>query len=145
MADFDFDQVLNLEEEYYNEGFKEGQEFSTKEQYIEGKEYGYQTGFQRFVMVGYMKGLLESWRELENPSSSLENHLNQLESLINTIQLTNGDEEVAIYEKNISKARNKLRVIATLTKDSDKVNKLDELVKNVGGSLQVSENVDDMW
>lgn len=145
MADFDFDQVLNLEEEYYNEGFKEGQEFSTQEQYIEGKEYGYQTGFQRFVMVGYMKGLLESWRKLENQPSSLEGHLNQLESLINTIQLTNGDEEVAIYEKNISKARNKLRVIATLTKDQDKVNKLDDLVKNVGGSLQVSENVDDMW
>ena len=48
MSDFDIDEVLNLEEEQYNLGFKEGQEHSTKEQYLEGKQYGYQTGFQRF-------------------------------------------------------------------------------------------------
>ena len=48
MSDIDIDNVLNLEEEQYELGFKEGQIQGTKDQYLEGKEYGYQTGFQRF-------------------------------------------------------------------------------------------------
>ena len=47
--------------------------------------------------------------------------------------------------KNIKKARNKLRVIASITKETWKIDSLDNLVKEVGGTLQVSENPDDMW
>lgn len=139
------DEVLNLEEQYYNEGFNEGQEFSTKEQYIEGKEYGYQTGFQRFIIIGYMKGLLEDWDLQENLSSSVQSHIEQLRKLVNDIPMTNGDEEVAIYEKSLNKARNKLRVITTLTKEQNKITNLDNLVNEIAGKLQVSENIDDMW
>lgn len=45
----------------------------------------------------------------------------------------------------IKKARNKLRVIANITKESLKIDNLDNLVKEVGGSLQVSEDQEDMW
>lgn len=78
-------------------------------------------------------------------SALVANHLKQLEALIKDIPITNGDEEVAHYEKSVAKARNKLRVIATLVKETSKIAKLDELIKEVGGQLQVSENVDDMW
>lgn len=61
MADLDIDEVLNLEEEQYSIGYKEGQEQATKEQYLEGKQYGYQTGFQRFLIVGIVKGLAQDW------------------------------------------------------------------------------------
>ncbi|RCK58850.1 hypothetical protein Cantr_09151 [Candida viswanathii] len=148
MSDLDLDDVLNLEEEQYNLGFKEGQEQATKEQYLEGKQYGYQTGFQRFLIVGYMKGLVEYWLEnIDNygSSKSLQNHLNQLQDLLSDIPLSNGDEEVEKYEKNIKKARNKLRVVANITKESWKIENLDNLVKEVGGTLQVSENQEDMW
>lgn len=57
----DTDEVLNVEEEYYQKGFREGQEQSTRQQEMEGKEYGYQTGFQRFLIVGYIDGLVEHW------------------------------------------------------------------------------------
>ncbi|EER35964.1 conserved hypothetical protein [Candida tropicalis MYA-3404] len=148
MSDFDIDEVLNLEEEQYNLGFKEGQEHSTKEQYLEGKQYGYQTGFQRFLIVGYIQGLVGEWLDnLDNynASKSLQGHINQLSELITDIPLTNGDEEVEKYEKNIKKARNKLRVIANITKENWRIENLDNLVKEVGGTLQVSENQDDMW
>lgn len=148
MSDFDIDEVLNLEEEQYHLGFKEGQEQATKEQYLEGKQYGYQTGFQRFLIVGYIQGLVGEWLDnLDNYSSSksLQSHINQLNDLIADIPLTNGDEEVEKYEKNIKKARNKLRVIANITKENWKIENLDNLVKEVGGTLQVSENQDDMW
>ncbi|ABN65012.2 predicted protein [Scheffersomyces stipitis CBS 6054] len=144
----DTDEVLNVEEEYYQKGFREGQEQSTRQQEMEGKEYGYQTGFQRFLIVGYIDGLVEHWsRNIQTyeASASVANHLKQLEALIKDIPITNGDEEVAHYEKSVAKARNKLRVIATLVKETSKIAKLDELIKEVGGQLQVSENVDDMW
>lgn len=145
--EIDSDLVLNLEEEYYTKGYKEGQEESTKQQYKEGKEYGYQTGFQRFLVVGYIQGLVEDWEAHSDnyDIKSLPGHISQLKKLIDDIPLTNGDDEVAMFETRVNKARNKLRVVATLTKETWKINKLDDLIKEIGGLLQVSENVDEMW
>lgn len=146
MADIelDVDEVLNLEEEYYQKGFLEGQEHSTREQYIEGKEYGYQTGFQRALIVGYIQGLMEYWKENKD-LNNVDGHMTQLREIVEGIPVTNGESEVAEFEKRINKARNKIRVIATILKESSKVSKLDELMKEMGGTLQVSENVDEMW
>lgn len=146
--DSNMDQLLNLEEQYYHEGYKEGQEESTRLQYIEGKEFGYQTGFQRFLVVGYIKGLIEYWEShIEDyaSSKSIVNHISLIKPVISTIPLSNNDSDVAIYEKSITKIRNKVRLIGTLSKELFKVNQLDDIIKQVGGSLQVSENVDDMW
>lgn len=144
MDDLTLDGALDLEENYYNEGFSEGHERSAKEQYLEGKAYGLQTGFQRFLIVGYIRGLLEEWNKLP-ADNKISSHLSQLKDLIEDIPLSNGDEEVAQYEKVVSKARNKIRVIASLTHTSDKLSKLDDLIKLVGGSMHVSENVENMW
>ncbi|KAF3986408.1 hypothetical protein FT663_04892 [Candidozyma haemuli var. vulneris] len=143
MTDITLDGVLDLEEKYYEEGYSEGQERSVKDNHLEGKAYGLQTGFQRFLVVGYIQGLIELWET--NESTSVQNHLSQLKELIKGIPFTNGDKEVEQYESAIGKARNKVRVLGTITKTSEKVAKLDNLLKEVGGSLQVSENVDEMW
>ena len=102
MSDIDIDNVLNLEEEQYELGFKEGQIQGTKDQYLEGKEYGYQTGFQRFLIIGYIQELMKFWLshiDQYNNSSSLRNHLNNLEDIMAQISITNGDKEVEDYEK----------------------------------------------
>lgn len=143
MADITLDGVLDLEEQYYENGFTEGQENSVRENHLEGKAYGLQTGFQRFLVVGYIQGLIEVWDK--DKSKAVQNHLNQLKELVNDIPNTNGDKEVEQYEQAISKARNKVRVLGTITKTSEKVARLDNILKEVGGQLQVSENVDDMW
>ncbi|KAK6204769.1 uncharacterized protein RJT21DRAFT_111327 [Scheffersomyces amazonensis] len=143
----DSEEILNLENQYYNEGFKEGQSHATKQQYLEGKEYGYQTGFQRFLIIGYIQGLVDEWKKNINIEqySSIRNHIDQLDKLLSDIPITNGDEQVAQFEIKLTKARNKLRVIVTIVKESWKVDKLDELVKELGGELHVSENVEEMW
>ncbi|EGW34104.1 uncharacterized protein SPAPADRAFT_59524 [Spathaspora passalidarum NRRL Y-27907] len=151
MTDFNIDseEILNPEEESYKSGYKEGQDQSTNEQYIEGKQYGLQTGFQRFLVVGYIQGLVDQWRkrlsQYEGNITSLESHLRQLEELIDGIPSGNSDAEVAEYETRLTKARNKVRVISTLTKDNSNINSLDDLIKSVGGQLSTSENVDEMW
>lgn len=143
MADITLDGVLDLEEKYYEEGYTEGQEKSVKDNHLEGKAYGLQTGFQRFLVVGYIQGLIEIWSK--DDSKAVQNHLKQLKELVSDIPTTNGDKEVELYEQAIGKARNKVRVLGTITKTSEKVAKLDSLLKEVGGQLQVSENLDDMW
>ncbi|CCG23394.1 hypothetical protein CORT_0D05550 [Candida orthopsilosis Co 90-125] len=147
--DIDTDEVLNLEQEQYQIGYQEGVEESAKQQYLEGKQFGYQTGFQRFLIVGYIKGLIEEWEgHIDNYSDSksvLSNHLQQLKSYVDNISVNNDETSVAQFELQLKKARNKLRVICQLVKESWKINNLDTLVEQVVGSMQVSENVDEMW
>lgn len=143
MDDLTLDGVLDLEESFYEKGFHEGHEHSSKEQFFEGKIYGLQTGFQRFIVVGYLQGLLEEWSENETPL--LKTHLEQLRKFLSDISASNDDQAVAQYEKSLTSARNKARVIAAVTKTTDKISRLDGLIKDVAGNLQVSEDLNDMW
>ncbi|CCE88991.1 Piso0_001786 [Millerozyma farinosa CBS 7064] len=148
---YDIENVLDLEDEYYDEGYKEGQDVSVQEQYLEGMEYGYQTGMQRFLIVGYMKGLIDYWKshlsQYEQVVSlkTLENHLNQAENVLENISMANTEDAVREYEKAVLKTKNKIRVIASICKEQWKINDIDDFVKEVGGQLQASENLDDMW
>lgn len=146
--DGNIDLLLHLEQDYYEEGYREGQEESTRLQLMEGKEYGYQTGFQRFLVVGYIKGLVEYWEshiDSYGSSKAMSSHITQVKNAIDQIPKGNNESDVALYETSINKIRNKVRVIGTMTKELAKISQLDELIKEVGGTLQVSENVDDMW
>ncbi|ODV80116.1 DUF1715-domain-containing protein [Suhomyces tanzawaensis NRRL Y-17324] len=145
--DIDGDDILNLEEEYYQKGFEEGQSDASKEQLREGKEYGYQTGFQRYLIIGYIQGLVEVWEKnlLSYELKMLANHLVQLKTIIDDVPITNEASDVEEFEKRVNKARNKVRVVCTTLKESWKLQGLDKMIIEVGGKLQVSENADEMW
>lgn len=147
--DIETDEILNLEQEQYQIGYQEGVEQSAKEQYLEGKQFGYQTGFQRFLIVGYIRGLVEDWEshisEYGSIESTLRNHLKQLKNCLDGLLMINDEDSVAQFEIQLKKVRNKLRVICQLNKESWKINDLDKLVEQVGGSMQVSEDVVEMW
>lgn len=159
--EIDSDEVLNLEQQQYQIGYQEGVEQSAKEQYLEGKQFGYQTGFQRFLIVGYIHGLIEKWEDNmseyggdgveKKKLEAIQGHLQQLKSYVDIsngddgLLLNNDEKSVAQFEVQLKKARNKLRVICQLCKESWKINEVDKLIETVGGTMQVSENVDDMW
>ncbi|GME74001.1 unnamed protein product [Ambrosiozyma monospora] len=56
---FDLDKLINLEEQYYEDGYKEGQLEGIRKQFQEGKELGIQTGFQRFIIIGQLRVLVK--------------------------------------------------------------------------------------
>ncbi|WLF78896.1 hypothetical protein PVL30_002643 [Lodderomyces elongisporus] len=148
--DIDFDDILNPEDEYYQQGYKEGQEQSARQQLHEGKQFGYQTGYQRFLIVGYIQQLVDDWErsgagDKYDNWTQLQMHISSLRDLIGGIKTSNEDDDVAVYESNLKKARNKLRVIVGMTREFWKINTLDKIVEEVGGTLQVSENLDEMW
>jgi hypothetical protein len=145
--DLDTDEVLNPELAHYHLGYEEGIQESSHQQLLEGREYGYQTGFQRFIIIGYIDGIVKHWRANANKydSKTLVGHLDQLQDFVRGISFSNDEEDVKNYETLLSKARNKVRLIANLVKESDKINKLDELVQEVGGNIHISENLEEMW
>ncbi|ODQ80366.1 hypothetical protein BABINDRAFT_35836 [Babjeviella inositovora NRRL Y-12698] len=149
-AEFDFDQILNLEEGFYQQGFDEGQSESTKKQYIEGKEFGYQTAYQRFIIIGYVKGLLktipQTHASLCSSNKALSLTLLQLTKLVGEVRPDNSDVSVAIFETNIVKIRNKCRVLNGLLKhQGDLVKEIDALVGEISGQIKTSESADNMW
>lgn len=146
--DIDTYEVLNLEEQSYNTGYAEGREKGIKEQYLEGKAFGYQTAFQRYLIVGYILGLARSWeadKEKYSHINGFEKHVKQLSEYVDEIPTGNEEKLVEEFDKRLNKARNKLRVLTTLTKEGWKTNNLDDLIKEVGGQMQVSERDDEMW
>lgn len=144
MADINLDAALEVENVIYLKGYQEGVDAASNEQFLEGKIYGLQTGFQRFLIVGYIEELLHQWM-LQDTQGRIKTHLDQASALIASITNENDDSLVAVYEKAVAALRNKVRVIAGITKTTDKIAGLDKLVQEVGGTMAVASNSDEMW
>ncbi|KAF2430711.1 DUF1715-domain-containing protein [Tothia fuscella] len=67
-----FDSVLNLEDEYYEEGYKQGVEDGAKAGRIEGRLFGLEKGFEKYVEMGKLNGKACVWaaRMPSNPYSA---------------------------------------------------------------------------
>lgn len=61
MADDPLDGVLNLEEQFYQEGFKQGSEDGIKAGRIEGRSFGIERGFEKFQESGRLHGKAIIW------------------------------------------------------------------------------------
>ncbi|CCC66627.1 hypothetical protein NCAS_0A00670 [Naumovozyma castellii] len=106
-----FDNLLNLEEQFYEEGWEEGHNENLKNNFLEGKQFGLQVGFQRFVLLGQMTGFCDVLDSLELGNQNLEKNVESIRSLIKTVGLSNKDEDVENLEKILVKLKNKFRTI----------------------------------
>ncbi|CCK70724.1 ribosome biosynthesis protein LTO1 KNAG_0F00550 [Huiozyma naganishii CBS 8797] len=107
----EFDELLNLEEKFYQEGLEEGQNENLKNNFLEGKQFGLQVGFQRYVLLGQMLGLCGMFESLELGNAMLDKNINTIRSLICTIEMNNDEENVENLEKVLVKLKNKFRTI----------------------------------
>lgn len=142
--DLDLELVLDLEDDAYQRGFVEGQAELRRENLIEGKQYGYQTGYQRFVLVGYLQALVEEWTKADTENKATS-HIAKLKLLLDEITVENTEESAQLYEDNIRKARNKARVIALLLNDTGAVSDIDDMLKEVCGEISLQTDPNDMW
>ncbi|CDR47448.1 CYFA0S32e00430g1_1 [Cyberlindnera fabianii] len=150
----DLDDVLNLEEQFYQEGFREGQAESTKKSYIEGKEYGLQFGFQKFVLMGEVNAIVELLANGlvgEPLSSQAESNLSQMRELLDQIKMDNESENVLESQRIMIKVKNKLRVLSNLIKKQVTLNQLNDMANHVSGvekektQANIALNDDGMW
>ncbi|KAH3660169.1 hypothetical protein OGAPHI_007374 [Ogataea philodendri] len=161
--DIDFDSVLNLESQYYHEGFLEGQLEGAKQQFVEGKQLGIQTGFQRFLVIGYYKKLVALWitqtkQKLQQGVTTDDSgkprdyekilkSLTDLQMLIDTLfenglaRTTNSDMDIQTYESVSKRVRAKLRSLLPIFNQN--YNAIEDLSLKIGGSVQTEQQ--DEW
>ncbi|SCV03165.1 LANO_0G02542g1_1 [Lachancea nothofagi CBS 11611] len=106
----DYDETVNLEEQFYQVGFEEGRRENLEHNLIEGKQYGLQVGFQRFLFLGLVQGVCNSLKALKL-SPSIEKNVNLMLELIDEIPMGNENASVEIYERNMVKLKNKFRLL----------------------------------
>ena len=56
-----FDAILNLEDQYYQEGFQAGVEDGSRAGLIEGRIFGLEKGFEKFLEMGKLNGRARVW------------------------------------------------------------------------------------
>ena len=61
VADDPFEDVLNLEEQFYQAGYKQGQADGVRAGRTEGRQLGLEKGFQKFVESGRLCGRAVVW------------------------------------------------------------------------------------
>ncbi|KAK3327134.1 hypothetical protein B0T19DRAFT_484300 [Cercophora scortea] len=61
MADDPFGDILNLEDQFYEEGYRQGQEDGVKAGRSEGRQLGLEQGFQKFAESGRLYGRAIVW------------------------------------------------------------------------------------
>lgn len=137
---------------FFQEGFEEGQAESTKKSYLEGKEFGIQTGFQKFIFIGYLESLI-GLIKLSEVDDQLSSHLNQLSELLSKIKIDNEYGSVISNEKLLVKIRNKVRIITNLLPSKKVLNlqSIDQLILKINGLEVITEpsvanlNDESMW
>ncbi|KAI9706277.1 MAG: hypothetical protein M1820_004852 [Bogoriella megaspora] len=132
-----FDSLLELEDNFYQEGYKLGVEDGSRAGRVEGRLLGLEKGFEKYVTMGQYHGNVSVWQarvssdiplQFENkikqehllpPLSSnprLEKHLQTLYALVEPASLPtqNTEEGVSEVDDRLKRAGAKAKVIETI-------------------------------
>ena len=128
------DELLALEEQFYEEGFKEGQNASLLNSFLEGKQFGLQVGFQRFVLIYQILGICDVINSLNLQNDSLNKNISIIKNLIDGILMNNDEENVENLDKTLIKLKNKFRTVLLsfqrLIKNNRNINKNNKQFSN---------------
>lgn len=169
--DFDLDYVLNLEDQFYEESFKEALKKGENHSNRDGKQFGIQTGFQRFILIGALNKvniLIEQTLDQSNELSNSKNKtklntkkiiksLNEIQKLINQFYSSDSDKlvktsniptDVDLYEKNIKLIRSKIKSLYSQLGYKTLYPEIEKTCRITAGDIpdtQINGTQDDMW
>ncbi|KAF1986655.1 DUF1715-domain-containing protein, partial [Aulographum hederae CBS 113979] len=139
-----FDSLLNLEEDYYKEGYELGVADGSKAGRLEGRVFGMEKGFKKFATMGQLQGRAAVWaarrekkripgstdeavgegsRERVLPpmpdNSRLEKHIETLYALAESASLStkNSEEAVSEFDDRFKRAGAKVKVIEKIIRE----------------------------
>lgn len=81
---------------FYEEGYNDGLQAGTKAGFAEGREFGVQTGYQRFLDLGLLQGRVIVWEEqvADLPESKQQKTVERLQQIK---QLIHQEEPTYFY------------------------------------------------
>ncbi|KAG8168745.1 hypothetical protein KVR01_001494 [Diaporthe batatas] len=125
-----FDDLLNLEEQFYSEGYQQGVADGDRAGRIEGRAFGMEKGFEKFVEAGRLHGRSIVWANrlpraqqqdcrqqalpvLGGGGARLEKNIVMLHALVepDTLSTENSDGAVNDFDDRVKRAQGKARVI----------------------------------
>lgn len=137
-----FDVVLNLEDQYYQEGFQAGVEDGTRAGLIEGRVFGLEKGFEKFFEMGKLSGKACVWaarmqKGKDSPEQSigtshdgskaggvkslrygerLDKHVRTLRALseLESLSTQNTEDAVSEFDDRFKRATAKVKVIESI-------------------------------
>lgn len=129
-----FDSLLNLEEDFYNEGYQLGVADGARAGYLEGRAFGIEKGFEKFRAMARIYGRASVWasRMAHTPTRGdtdvestlsplpnnprLEKHIQTLLALVDPSSLSMENEEDAVsqFDDRLNRAKAKVKLIEKL-------------------------------
>lgn len=134
MASDPLDDVLNLEDRFYQEGYRAGLHDGLQAGRIEGRSFGMQKGFEKFLESGRLASKAIVWaNRLPQASRSctlpelpknarLEKNINTLYALVepDTLSTANTDEAVQDFDDRVKRAQGKAKIVERMAGGSGK-------------------------
>ena len=160
MEQQNLDGLLDLEENYYNEGYRLGLADGARAGRSEGRIFGMQKGFEKYVELGHLSGNAAVWEARlasdtsskslvpELPSNArLEKNLKTFSSLVDpqTLDTQNTEEAVSHFDERLKSALTKAKIIENITvepnADQPSSRKTTARSSGQGSHIDVSEQV----
>lgn len=121
-----FEDVLNLEENFYSEGYQQGLKDGAQAGKIEGRSFGMQKGFEKFLESGRLAGKAVVWAN-RMPSRTgesctlpqlsgnarLDKNISTIYALVepDTLSTDNSDEAVQDFDDRVRRAQGKAKIV----------------------------------
>ena len=145
-----FEDVLNLEDKYFEEGYKQGYEDGALAGKIEGRSVGLKKGYEKFLEAGRLQSKSIVWaNRMPNIRSQTQpNWTSALDSQPNSIATNTTLQTQALpalnsnarLEKNVTMLYALVEPGTLSTENSDEaVNDFDDRIKRAQGKLKIVE------
>jgi len=152
-----FEDVLNLEEQFYQNGYKQGQEDGIKAGMIEGRSLGLERGFQKFTESGRLYGRAIVWAnrlppKLKNDrvSHTARDGLDELTVQQSPVTEESQQEELPFLPRNTRLEKHITTLYALVESESlstentdEAVNDFDDRLKRAEGKAKIIERLVD--
>lgn len=131
------DDILDLENQYYREGYDLGLEDGSRAGRIEGRVFGLEKGCEKFLQMGRLNGRAAVWSargsdHAEKPDSNttlrpmhgserVKRHIDRLKDLSDpeTLSTQNNEDDVADFDDRLKDANAKATLISKIVGEHD--------------------------
>lgn len=128
-----FDAALNVESTFHNRGYSQGLADGNRAGLVEGRAFGYQKGFEKWLEAGRLASKSIVWaNRLPGKASTssalpalpnnarLEKNIGALYGLVNAqmLSMENSDASVQDFDDRLKRAEGKVRIIERVVNPS---------------------------
>ena len=150
-----FDDLLNLEDNYYRDGYHLGVEDGSRTGRIEGRTFGLEKGFEKFFEMGRLAGkaeILEARVHTTSPRSAISSTSDPRRSTSTTTELDDHGEEPHVIVRHLpanERMRKHITTLSALTElaslstenNEDAVSDFDDRLKRAQAKAKVIDNI----